>query len=100
MQAPLTHRQLHPQALALLLLFRAGRTERLWRVTPRGPRLPAWAGVHALLEVGPALPGRFDLRSRYLGRPLRERMQHDDEALGSRVEHAVVLASTVAPQLA
>lgn len=74
--------------------------------TPYGASCPAARGgntllsVHALLGVGPPLPGDLDLSLRELARVLAEHVKQDDEVRRAPIQDSVELASVVAAELA
>jgi hypothetical protein len=59
---------------------------------------PTWLGIHPCLKILPAFLGNHDLGRRQLAHCLSEGMQEDDQALGTPVEHSVVLGAHVAAQ--
>jgi hypothetical protein len=57
-------------------------------------------GVHALLEIGPPLPGDLDLSLRQLGGVVAEHVKQDEEVRRAPVENPVKLAPVVTAKLA
>jgi hypothetical protein len=69
------------------------------RILSRGPRPPAFGGVHPSLEITPTPLRQFDITPRNRSAVLADGVKEDQEIARAAIENPVERASAVATQL-